>query len=268
MQQQRPRLASSLLIRRLAALGLAVIVTTGLLAAPSQAATPSPAASAAETTTDLGVTLGLSSDIALPASVLTLTTSPRVLTGMEVVIFGRLTRADGSALGAQPLTVTRRLPGGTDEALDGVTTAPDGTLIISDQPPGVGEVIYTVAWAGDDTARASSTVAVVTVRHRSSLTMTGPALGTTGTEMHFSGVVETGGNPPPPGSTLTVQRTVQIGDSSTSTMLSPVPVSDDGTFTFTDMPATSGRYFYVARWAGNGMSGPARSLHEVIVNDG
>ncbi|MEV4081909.1 hypothetical protein AB0J43_16715, partial [Nonomuraea fuscirosea] len=67
--QQRPRPVASLLIRRLAALGLAVIVTSGLLAASSRAAQtfpatfpdPSRAASAGETTTDLGVSVSLSS---------------------------------------------------------------------------------------------------------------------------------------------------------------------------------------------------------------
>jgi hypothetical protein len=205
--------------------------------------------------------------VALPPSLLTLTTSPRVLTGMEVLITGQLTRADGSPVGAQPLTVTRRLPDGTDEPLDGVTTATDGTFTISDTPPGVGEVIYTVAWAGDDASRAGRAEAAVTVQHRSSLTMTGPALGITGTPLHVSGVLETGGNPPPPGSTLTLQRTVQ-DDDSPSTTLPTVPVNDDGTFTFTDTPATSGRYIYHAQWSGNDLSGPAESLYRVTVNDG
>ncbi|SDI88976.1 hypothetical protein [Nonomuraea jiangxiensis] len=207
-------------------------------------------------------------DVALPMSRLTLTTSPRVPTGTEVLITGQLTRVDGSALGAQPLKVTRRLPGGTRERLDRVTTAADGTFTITDRPPGVGKVVYTVAWAGDDITRASSTVAIVRVRHRSSLTMTGPALGTTGTEMRFSGVLETGGNPPPPGATLTVKRTVRSGDTSASTMLPPVSVSDDGTFTFTDTPATSGRHIYLARWAGNGLSEPAGAPYRVTVKDG
>ncbi|WP_346101382.1 hypothetical protein [Nonomuraea maheshkhaliensis] len=205
---------------------------------------------------------------ALPPALLTLDTSPRVLTGMEVLITGHLTRADGSPVGAQPLTVTRRMPDGTDEPLDGVSTAADGSFTISDTPPGVGEVLYTVAWAGDDSSRAGSAVAAVIVRHRSSLTMMGPDLGTTGTPLHISGVLETGGNPPPPGATLTVQRSVQGDDDSTGTTLPPVTVNDDGTFTFTDTPVTSGRHLYQARWAGNDISGPARGLYRVTVDGG
>jgi YVTN family beta-propeller protein len=100
-------------------------------------------------------------DIALPQSLLTLTTTRQVPTGTQILIAGQLTRADGLPLGAQSLTVTRQLSGQPPKPLDGVTTAANGTFTITDQPPGIGKVIYTVAWAGDSTARPDTAEAVV-----------------------------------------------------------------------------------------------------------
>ncbi|MER7369448.1 hypothetical protein [Nonomuraea wenchangensis] len=53
------------------------------------------------------------------------------------------------------------------------------------------------------------------------------------------------GRPPTPGATLKVWRTVTVGDGTPSTTPFPaVSVSDDGSYRFTDAPATADTYAY------------------------
>ncbi len=162
--------------------------------------------------------------------------------------------------------MTRRLINGAKEPITGVTTQKNGTFTFEDTPPDIGEVTYWVFWDGDDRYRRSSASATVAVRHRSTLTMTGPQSGVVGTPMELTGVLTAGGQPPSPGATLTVQRSVSVDNvSAGSVKLPPVRVNADGTYTFTDTPATAGRYSYLAVSSGDAMAGPAKAIHRIMV---
>lgn len=204
--------------------------------------------------------------VALPASNLTVTAPARPYAGSPVTVEGRLTRADGKALGLKPLAVTRRPIDGTKEPITGVTTQKNGTFTFEDTPPDIGEVTYLVFWEGDDHYRRSSASVTVTVRHRSALTMDGPRSGVVGTAMELTGVLTAGGRPPSPGATLTVQRSVYVDNvSDGSVKLPPVSVNPDGTYTFTDTPAIPGRYSYLALWSGEVTAGPAKAAYQIMV---
>jgi hypothetical protein len=203
--------------------------------------------------------------VTLPASALTVTTPARTWFGSPVTVEGRLTRANGKPATIQPLTVTRRLPDGTSEPLDSVTTGMDSGFTFTDTPPGVGDVTYTVLWDGDSRSRWSSTSTTVTVRHISALTLDGPASGTVGEPMELTGVLTAGGRPAAPGATITLQRTVTDGGSSKTVKLPPVSTNADGSYAFTDTPETAGRYAYLAMWTGNATAGAAKAIHPVTV---
>ncbi|MGI5268888.1 YncE family protein [Nonomuraea sp. CA-218870] len=204
--------------------------------------------------------------VALPASHLTVTAPARAYVDSPVTVEGRLTRADGKPLGLRPLTVTRRLVNGAKEPITGVTTQKDGTFTFDDTPPEVGEVTYGVFWEGDDRYRASSASVTVTFRHRSTLTLDGPQSGVVGTAMELTGVLQVGGEPPSPGVTLTVQRSVSVdGVGGGSVKLPPVSVNADGTYAFTDTPTGAGRHIYLATWSGEVTAGPAKALHQIMV---
>ncbi|GGP02291.1 hypothetical protein LDL08_38680 [Nonomuraea glycinis] len=203
---------------------------------------------------------------ALPASKLTVTAPAWQYAGSPVTVEGRLTRTDGKTLGIKPLAVTRRLINGAKESITGVTTQKNGTFTFEDTPPDIGEVTYLVFWDGDDRYRRSSASVTVKVRHRSALTMTGPQSGVVGTAMELTGVLTAGGQPPSPGSTLTVQRSVSIDNvSAGSVKLPPVRVNADGTYTFTDTPAIAGRYSYLALSSGDAKAGPAKATYQLMV---
>ena len=85
--------------------------------------------------------------------------------------------------------MTRRLPDGTSEPLDSVTTGKDSGFTFTDTPPDVGDVTYTVLWDGDSRSRWSSASVTVTVRRISALTLDGPVSGTVGEPMELTGVL-------------------------------------------------------------------------------
>jgi hypothetical protein len=63
-----------------------------------------------------------------------------------------------------------------------------------------------------------------------------------------------------------VQRTLYVkGTSGKTVKLPPVRVNADGTYTFTDTPASAGKYSYLASYAGDGGTGPAQATHQIIV---
>ncbi|WP_132328997.1 hypothetical protein [Nonomuraea longispora] len=134
-----------------------------------------------------------------------------------------------------------------------MTTQKNGTFTFQDTPPGSGEVTYRVFWGGDDRYRRSSASVTVLVRQRSTLTLDGPQSGVVGTAMELTGL-------------LTVQRSVYVDNvSGGSVKLPPVSVNADGTYTFTDTPATAGRYSYLALWSGTTTAGPAKAIHQIVV---
>jgi hypothetical protein len=205
----------------------------------------------------------------LPASTLTLT-APSTATALEPLsMTGQLTLPDGSAPGVQPLVVSRRLTDGTSATLAGVTTAGDGMFTITDTPPIGGAVSYDVLWDGSSAFRWSRAAVTVTVaKHRSSLTLSGPATGIAGKQLLFSGVLDVGGQAPPPGALVAVQRTVSNRNGTATVALPAVAPASDGSFSFAETPTQGGLYTYTVRWAGDDAFLPAQASHDVTVRGG
>ncbi|WP_433413128.1 YncE family protein [Microtetraspora malaysiensis] len=201
-----------------------------------------------------------------PTSTLTLTAPPSATAREPLTMTGRLTLSDGSDPGAQPLVVTRRQPDGTSATLAGVTTAANGTFTITDTPPVAGTISYDVDWDGNSDFRWSRTSVTVTVaKHQSSLTLSGPAGGIARTQLQFSGALDTGDQTPPPGTSLTVQRTVSNRNGTITTTLPAVTPTRDGSFNFTDTPTEGGTYTYSVQWAGDDTFQSAQASHNVTV---
>lgn len=90
-----------------------------------------------------------------------------------VVLTGRLTTSDGAALASADLAVSRSDPFRGTEALPAVVTGPAGDFTVRDLPPSGGLVSYAVAYAGNASHAAVSTVTRVTVsRPAPTLTLT------------------------------------------------------------------------------------------------
>ncbi|WP_433433047.1 hypothetical protein [Nonomuraea sp. CA-141351] len=222
---------------------------------------------AVKTTSSRRLHLWRVEDITFPASTLMLTPPPGGVVNQPLLLTGRLELPGGAALGAKPLTVTRRLPDGTTETLAGVTTAPDGTFTVTDTPAAGGAYTYTVLWEGDDHVRWSTASAKVTVKNTSSLTVTGPSEWPVGAALTLSGVLLP--TPPPSGwgYPLTVKRTVTNANGTVTTTLPGVPARKNGTYSFSDRPAETGHYTYTVEWAGNAGYTPAKADHEVEVKE-
>jgi hypothetical protein len=200
---------------------------------------------------------------ALPASTLVLTAPS---TGTALVPFtatGRLALADGSAPGAQPLVVTRKLPDGASATIADVTTDADGAFTFTDTPPVSGAITYDVLWGGNSDFRWSRALATITVaKHPSSIILSGPETGVVGKQLAFSGVLDAGHQTPPPGALIVVLRTVPDGGLQ---VVGTVNTNSDGSFGFVDTPAVGGEYTYEARWDGNKVFMYTRGTHKITV---
>ncbi|MER5624848.1 hypothetical protein ABT061_27825 [Streptosporangium sp. NPDC002544] len=203
----------------------------------------------------------------LPTSTVTLT-DPSAATALEpLTLTGRLTFADGSDPGTQPLAVTRRLPDETSTTLAGVTTAADGTFTITDIPQVAGEVNYDVSWEGSTSFRGSTASVTVTVaKQQPSLTLTGPVSGEAHEQLQFSGELNFGGRASGSDLSLTVLRTLLFtGNRPITTTLPAVTPSSDGSFSFSDTTTVGGRYRYTVQWAGDNATLPATATYNIIV---
>ncbi|MEV1198504.1 WD40 repeat domain-containing protein [Microbispora rosea] len=188
----------------------------------------------------------------MPSLTLSRPSTPQ--TALEpLTMTGRLTLVPGSAPGAQRLTVTRRLPGDdTEKPLPEVTTDDDGTFTVTDTPPVGGTVTYEVSWAGDAIYDPNSDSRVLRVaKRRTTLTVSGPEETVAGSQIEFSGELDGDGRLPSPNAVLMVRRTLVGSTGTTTTPLSNVTVSDDGSFRFTDTPGEAGEYTYSVKWAGD-----------------
>lgn len=204
----------------------------------------------------------------LPASTLTLTAPPQGTALEPLTLTGRITPADGSTPGAQPLVVTRRHPDGTSAKLEDVTTAADGTFTITDAPAVGGTIRYDVLWDGDSDFRwSTASVAVTVAKHQASLTLSGPATGVAGKQIQFSGALDADGKSVPAGTALTVLRTVSGRDGTVTTTLPLVAPASDGSFSFTDMPAEGGQHTYTVRLSDDTFL-PAQASYDVTVRGG
>src|SRR5690606_14592247 len=151
----------------------------------------------------------------------------------------------------KPLTLTRRLADGTQEPIAGLTARRDGTSGLGGRRLAVGEATSRACCDGDDRYGRSRASASLTMRRESALTPAGPPPGVVATALELAGVLTAGGEPPAPGATPTVRRTVYVDDVSEGRVtLPPVSVNADGTYAFTDTLASPGRYSYLARWSG------------------
>ncbi|MET9344742.1 hypothetical protein [Nonomuraea sp. NPDC003804] len=202
----------------------------------------------------------------LPPSTMTLS-APSTATALEpLTLTGRLTAPDGSAMGAQPVSVTRRLPDGTTATVAHAATMADGTFTITDTPPVAGELRYEATWAGSSDIRWSSASAIVTVgKHESSLTLSGPAKGKVGKQFQLTGAVNIGGQPPAPRAWVKVLRTISDSNGTVTTSQWMVGLVSDGSFGFTETPAVDGHYTYTVQWAGDSLGLPVEASHEVAV---
>ncbi|MEU7004851.1 hypothetical protein [Nonomuraea sp. NPDC046570] len=178
----------------------------------------------------------------------------------------RLSLADGSAPGAQRVTVTRRLADGTIETLPEVTTAADGAFTITDTPQVGGMIWYEVRWAGDSVYEPALSMYGTTVaKLQPVLTLAGPETEVAGRRIEFSGALDAGGRLPSSGAQLTVLRAVTTRNGTVTTALPSVPLSNDGSFGFADTPEAGGEYTYTVKWAGDAIFMPAEDRHVVTV---
>ncbi|MCM0673194.1 hypothetical protein NCC78_00390 [Micromonospora phytophila] len=203
----------------------------------------------------------------LPGSTLTLS-APAAGTALEpLTVTGRLTLADGSAPGAQPLVVTRRMPDGSRATIDGVTTAADGTFTITDTPPVSGSYGYDVLWDGSSAYRwGTASVTVTVAKHPSALNLSGSTVIAAGEPVRITGALDLGDQAPKAPTTVTVARTVANNYGTTTTQLAPVTTGADGTFAISDATEQGGQYTYTVAWAGDATYLPARASHVVAVS--
>ncbi|MEU8378060.1 hypothetical protein, partial [Streptosporangium sp. NPDC048865] len=117
--------------------------------------------------------------------------------------------------------------------------------------------------AGYQGSMASVTVTVA--KRESALTLTGPAEGTVGAELRFSGELSFGGRTYGYPLSMKVLRTVSRGGRPVTTVLPAVTSSLNGLFSFSDTPPRRGRYTYTVQWAGNDTVLPAEVTHDVTV---
>ncbi|MFI6803365.1 hypothetical protein [Streptosporangium canum] len=203
----------------------------------------------------------------LPASAVSLTAPPSATALEPLTVTGTLTLSGGTAPGAQPLVVTRKLPDGTSTTLPSVTTAADGTFTITDTPPTGGTTAYAVLWDGNPEFRWSTASVTLTVaKHATSLTLSGPQNGRVGRQLVLSGALDIGGHPPAPRSYVKLVRTI-TNDSGTTTVSRLVSLATDGSFSTADTLRVSGQYAYTVEWAGDGATLPSQATYTVTVKD-
>jgi hypothetical protein len=200
-------------------------------------------------------------------SSLTVTPPSTAATALEpLTLTGRLTLAGGSAPGAQPLTVSRFLPGGANTPLTEVMTAEDGTFSVTDTPPVGGVLYYQVHWDGNALYEPSQNGSNLLVAKRATtLTVSGPGKAVADSTIEFSGRLDGDGRLPSPNAVLTVHRTIVDRNGTITRLLRNVTVSDDGSFSFTDTPSERGEYTYSVKWAGDKTFSAAESAHVVAV---
>ncbi|MEV4364112.1 WD40 repeat domain-containing protein [Nonomuraea sp. NPDC049625] len=202
-------------------------------------------------------------DVALPMSELTLTAPSSATVLQPLTLTGRLTLSDGSAPGAQPLVVTRRLPDGTRETLPAATTTADGAFTITDTPSVTGAIGYEVLWQGNSAfrlSRASATVNVV--KAKSSISLTPPSSATALQPFTLMGQLTLANGSVPGEQRLTVTRDLPTRPVET---LPAVTTAADGTFTITDTWPLGGTGKYEVRWPGNALYGQATATLDITV---
>ncbi|MGW3788093.1 YncE family protein [Micromonospora chokoriensis] len=189
----------------------------------------------------------------LPTSTLSLSATTAATALDPFTMTGRLALPDGSAPGTQPIEITRTLPDGTTATLPGVTTAADGTFVVTDKPPVSGSVRYTAVWDGSPAFRWSQTTTTVTVaQHPTSLVVTGTTTANAAKPLTLTGQMSTTGNVPTPATgKIVVYRVYTNKNGSVGADLPLVPLAANGSFTITDTPPVGGQYTYHVRFDGD-----------------
>ncbi|MGW4411743.1 hypothetical protein ACWEJ6_47515 [Nonomuraea sp. NPDC004702] len=204
-----------------------------------------------------------------PESTLAMTAPSDAKVDEPLTIAGRLALPDGTAPGAQPLSVTRRLPDGATTRLPAVTTAEDGGFTVTDTSRIGGAIQYDVVWDGDSDYRwTTASVTVTVARRESALTLSGPKKGDVGKELEFRGALEVGGRGPVAGTKLEVLRTVSDATGTVTTRLRTLSLAPDRSFRFVDTPTSGGQYTYTVEFAGDYATLPTQVSHDVAVRDG
>ncbi|MFF0862242.1 hypothetical protein ACFYUV_10855 [Nonomuraea sp. NPDC003560] len=182
-----------------------------------------------------------------------------------LTLTGRLALSDGSAPGAQPLVVTRRLPDGTRKTLPATTTTADGTFTITDTWPLGGTGTYEVSWPGSALyGQATATLGITVAKAQAELTLSGPKKAPAGKELQFSGAL-TSASRLPSSVLIEVFRTVTDRDGTETVQLPSIQAYGELTFGFTDTPQAGGEYTYTVKWSGGPAHLPAEDSHVVVV---
>lgn len=204
----------------------------------------------------------------LPSSSVTLTPPASPTAREPLTITGQLTLSGGSAPGAQQLAITRKLPDGTTSTLGSVTTASDGSFTITDTPPVWSTVSYTAVWDGTDAYRWSqATVNIDVAPYVSTITLSGPSKAKVGKQLRFRGSLDIGLATLSAGTSLSAESTYTDTSGTTVSVLPPVAVAADGSFTFSDTPivASSEDISYHVTWPGDSGSSSAEAIQHVMV---
>ncbi|MEU8386236.1 hypothetical protein, partial [Streptosporangium sp. NPDC048865] len=200
------------------------------------------------------------------SSTLTLTAPSEVTALKQSTFGGRLTLSSGLPPGPQTLELYRWLPDGTSRPFQEVTTAADGTYEFTDAPPSAGAFQYRVYWPGNSWFRGGNSSVTVTVTpYEPTLTVTGPATGDVGEPLDFDGTFGADGITFPQ-TIVTVSRKVVGPDGTTTSggLVKVIPAAD-GSFGFSDTPATAGEHTYTVRLFGNSTIRSASTTHVVTV---
>ncbi|MEV5555808.1 hypothetical protein AB0L44_19300 [Nonomuraea wenchangensis] len=199
------------------------------------------------------------------SSRLTLTAPAEANALKPLTISGRLTLSTGATPGVQTLHLYSWLPDGTDRPFREVTTAADGTYEFTDTPPGLGAFRYRLSWPGNSWYYGAYATATVTVaRYEPALIVTGPATGAVGELLEFRGTFAAEGVVYPR-TTVTVSRRAVAPDGTVTTKSEKLAPATDGTFAFTDTPATAGEHTYTVTLVGSSTVKGTSTNHVVTV---
>jgi hypothetical protein len=196
--------------------------------------------------------------VARAESTVTLFGPTTALPGQSITIPGRLT-SNTNPFPDHTVSVTRSgTPLGTFEV------DPDRDFSFTDTPPGEGTWTYEVSYAGSGThLPATATTSVQVSRMASTVTLAGPASATRAKPLTITGKLAS----PlalPAGGKVSISR-VDL-DHPAGTTLGTAAVGADGSFAFTDTPATGGPVIYRASYAGDYTHTPASATTSVAVS--
>ncbi|MER5600629.1 Ig-like domain repeat protein [Streptomyces sp. NPDC002265] len=196
-------------------------------------------------------TLHVYDDPTKTATTLTATAPATATRGKALTVKGTLTTKDDAApVAGATVTLTRTDTASPDgQVLGTATVAADGTYTFTDTPSVAGKATYSVTYAGDEGhAGATASAAVDVTKNAVTLTATAPATATRGKALTVKGTL-TSPVAFPTGTKVTVTRTDE--ESPAGKALGTATVAANGTYSFTDTPASGGKVTYSVGYAGD-----------------